>query len=136
MSADNGSPEVSKPAASRDQAADQSLKNDMLATMTRVGLPYVIHEYLHDHWSPMYFARVAWELSEGDLHFAGCVPVHLNFRDAAVPEALSEALFGGPGLPELGAADPGALRRLGRQVHRGTRPADQDAVQLRQLSAA
>jgi SAM-dependent methyltransferase len=27
--------------------------NDMLATMTKVGLPYVVHEYLPDHWSPM-----------------------------------------------------------------------------------
>lgn len=63
---------------------------DMLATMTKVGLPYVIHEYLHDHWSPMYFARVAWELAENDLHFAGVIPVHQNFRDTAVPEALEK----------------------------------------------
>src|ERR1700710_3192696 len=33
MSADNGSPEVSKPDAAADPAADQSLKNDMLATI-------------------------------------------------------------------------------------------------------
>lgn len=64
--------------------------NDMLATMTKVGLPYVVHEYLHDHWSPMYFARVAWELAERDLHFAGVVPLHQNFRDTAVPEALEK----------------------------------------------
>jgi len=67
---------------------------DMLATMSRVGLPYVIHEYLHEHWAPMYFARVAWELSENDLHFAGVLPLHLNFRDTAVPEAC-EAAFAG-----------------------------------------
>lgn len=64
--------------------------NDMLATMTRVGLPYVVHEYLHEHWSPMYFARVAWEMAEHDLHFAGVVPLHQNFRDTAVPEALEK----------------------------------------------
>jgi SAM-dependent methyltransferase len=64
--------------------------NDMLATMTRVGLPYVVHEYLHENWTPMYFARVAWELAENDLHFAGVEPVHLNFRDSAVPEALEK----------------------------------------------
>lgn len=64
--------------------------SDMLATMTRVGLPYVVHEYLHEHWSPMYFARVAWELGEHDLHFAGVVPLHQNFRDTAVPEALEK----------------------------------------------
>jgi SAM-dependent methyltransferase len=64
--------------------------NDMLATMTKVGLPYVVHEYLHDHWSPMYFARVAWEMAEHDLHFAGVVPLHQNFRDTAVSEKLEK----------------------------------------------
>ena len=64
--------------------------SDMLATMTRVGLPYVVHEYLHEHWAPMYFARVAWEMAEHDLHFAGVVPLHQNFRDTAVPEALEK----------------------------------------------
>ena len=62
--------------------------SEMLATMTKAGLPYVIHEYLHEHWTPMYFARVAWEMAEVDLHFAGVSPVFLNFRDTAVPESL------------------------------------------------
>ncbi|MBX3232139.1 MAG: methyltransferase regulatory domain-containing protein [Labilithrix sp.] len=63
----------------------------MLDTMSKVGLPYVIHEYLHDHWAPMYFARVAWEMSESDLHFAGVLPLHLDFRDTAVPESCERA---------------------------------------------
>jgi SAM-dependent methyltransferase len=60
----------------------------MLEAMSRAGLPYVVHEYLQDHWSPMYFARVAWEMTEHDLHFAGVLPAFLNFRDAAIPESL------------------------------------------------
>jgi SAM-dependent methyltransferase len=62
--------------------------SEMLATMTKAGLPYVIHEYLHEHWSPMYFARVAWEMAACDLHFVGVSPLFLNFRDTAIPESL------------------------------------------------
>lgn len=65
---------------------------DMLTTMAKVGLPYVVHEYLHEHWAPMYFARVAYEMSESDLHFAGVLPTFLNFRDAAIPEAVELVL--------------------------------------------
>ena len=68
--------------------------SEMLAAMTRAGLPYVIHEYLHESWSPMYFARVAWEMAAHDLHFAGVLPLLLNFRDTAIPEPLERALDG------------------------------------------
>lgn len=64
----------------------------MLATMTKAGLSYVVHEYLHEHWTPMYFARVAWEMAANDLHFAGVVPPFLNFRDLAIPASL-EGVF-------------------------------------------
>jgi hypothetical protein len=66
---------------------------EMLATMAKAGLPYVIHEYMHEHWSPMYFARVAWEMAAADLHFAGVSPVFLNFAETAIPESM-EAVFG------------------------------------------
>ena len=68
--------------------------SDMLDTMAKAGLAYIVHEYLHEHWSPMYFARVAWELSQCDLHFAGVLPLHSNFRDTAMTEAQSGALTG------------------------------------------
>ncbi len=68
--------------------------SEMLAAMTRAGLPYVIHEYLHEHWTPMYFARVAWEMATHDLHFAGVLPLLLNFRDSAIPEKLEAAFEG------------------------------------------
>jgi SAM-dependent methyltransferase len=65
---------------------------DMLETMRTAGLPYVVHEYLHEHWVPMYFARVAWEMSASDLSFVGVLPLHLNFRDMAVSEAHERLL--------------------------------------------
>ncbi|HEY8074496.1 MAG TPA: class I SAM-dependent methyltransferase [Labilithrix sp.] len=64
---------------------------EMLGAMTRAGLPYVVHEYLHEHWTPMYFARVAWEMAAHDLHFAGVLPLLLNFRESAIPEPLEKA---------------------------------------------
>lgn len=66
--------------------------SEMLETMAKAGLPYIVHEYLHEHWSPMYFARVAWEMAESDLHFAGSLPAHANVRDLALPEAPERLL--------------------------------------------
>ncbi len=66
---------------------------EVLDTMKRAELPYVVHEYLHDHWVPMYFSRVAYEMAARDLYFVGVQPLALNFRDTAIPPALDE-LFG------------------------------------------
>jgi len=81
--------------AMRDGGAEYFARNpdaaEMLTTMERVGLPYVVHEYLHEHWTPMYFARVAWEMAEQDLHFVGVQPLHLNFREMAIPASLDAA---------------------------------------------
>lgn len=74
-------------AAGADYFAKNPLAQDMLATMTRAGLPYVVHEYLHEHWSPMYFARVAWEMGAADLHFAGTLPLYTTFADTVLPES-------------------------------------------------
>ena len=65
---------------------------EMVATMAKVGLPYVVHEYLHEHWAPMYFARVAWEMAAAGLRFAGVVPLHLNFPETALPERVRPVL--------------------------------------------
>jgi SAM-dependent methyltransferase len=73
--------------AGTDYFAKNPAASEMLETMAKAGLPYIVHEYLHEHWTPMYFARVAWEMAASDLHFAGVLPVHLNFRDTAVSEA-------------------------------------------------
>jgi SAM-dependent methyltransferase len=62
---------------------------EMLATMERLGLPYVVHEYLHAHWVPMYFAQVAAEMAANDLYFVGQLPLYLNYRDLAIPAPLA-----------------------------------------------
>ncbi len=61
----------------------------MLETMEKAGLQYVVHEYLHAHWVPMYFAQLASEMAASDLYFVGQLPLYLNFRDVAIPNALA-----------------------------------------------
>jgi trans-aconitate methyltransferase len=79
----------------------------MLDRMQRLGLAYVAHEYLHAHWVPMYFAQLAAEMAAAGLHFVGQLPLYLNYRDLAVPEAL-KALFSSAG----GAMDRIAFESL------------------------
>ncbi len=62
----------------------------MLETMTRMGLPYVVHEYLQPHWHPRYFVDVAREMAASSLHFIGQLPLHLNYRDLALSPALRD----------------------------------------------
>jgi SAM-dependent methyltransferase len=64
----------------------------MLGAMTQAGLPYVVHEYLHPHWHPMYFVDVAREMAACDIHFIGQLPLHGNCRDLTIPPALMNAL--------------------------------------------
>jgi Predicted methyltransferase regulatory domain/Methyltransferase domain len=59
----------------------------MLETMVKMGLPYVVYEYLKPHWHPRYFADVALEMASQDLHFIGQLPLHLNYRDLALTPA-------------------------------------------------
>jgi SAM-dependent methyltransferase len=67
---------------------------DMLERMEKIGLPYVVHEYLHAHWVPMYFAQVAAEMAASDLYFVGQLPLHLNYRDLAIPASLAGVFKG------------------------------------------
>ncbi len=67
---------------------------DMLERMQKIGLPYVVHEYLHAHWVPMYFGQVAAEMAANDLYFVGQLPLHLNYRDLAIPAPLAELFKG------------------------------------------
>jgi SAM-dependent methyltransferase len=61
----------------------------MLQAMERHGLAYVVHEYLHAHWVPMYFAQVAAEMAASELFFVGQTPLYLNYRDLAIPSSLA-----------------------------------------------
>jgi SAM-dependent methyltransferase len=69
---------------------------EMLARMEQFGLPYIVHEYMHAHWVPMYFAQVAAEMAAHDLYFVGQLPLHLNYRDLAIPASLASLFKGVP----------------------------------------
>jgi hypothetical protein len=77
----------------RDAGAEYFNRNpaakEMLSIMERMGLTYVVHEYLHAHWVPMYFSQVAAEMAEHDLYFVGQLPLYLNYRDLAIPASLA-----------------------------------------------
>jgi SAM-dependent methyltransferase len=66
--------------------------SEALDSMTAAGLPYVAHEYLTEHWTPMYFAHVASEMAARDLRLAGVSPIYLNFRETALSEAQERLL--------------------------------------------
>jgi hypothetical protein len=57
----------------------------MLALMQSAGLPYVVHEYFHACFEPMYFADVESSLAAHGFSFVGGVPLHLNVRELATP---------------------------------------------------
>ena len=70
-------------------AANPTAKS-MLALMQKAGLPYVVHEYFHAHWHPMYFADLAREMTASGLGFLGQVPLHANLRELAIPPSLKK----------------------------------------------
>ncbi|WP_394841816.1 class I SAM-dependent methyltransferase [Pendulispora brunnea] len=74
--------------------AGNSSAGVMLRTMEELGIPYIAHEYLNAHWVPMYFAQVAREMAERDLHFVGQLPLYMNYRDLALPPNMSKLLEG------------------------------------------
>ncbi|MDB4940961.1 MAG: Methyltransferase [Labilithrix sp.] len=74
--------------AGAEYFVDNPAAREMLVTMEKAGLSYIVHEYLNAHWTPMYFAQVAWEMAQHDLGFAGQLPLYLNYRDLVIPPAL------------------------------------------------
>ncbi len=62
---------------------------EMLATMEKAGLSYIVHEYMNEHWTPMYFAQVAEQMAAGELYFVGQFPLFLNYRDLAISPAIA-----------------------------------------------
>jgi SAM-dependent methyltransferase len=65
---------------------------EMIRTMEQAGLAYVVHEYFHAHWSPLYFADVAREMAEAGLYFIGALPLHLNYKDLSLPPTVAKVL--------------------------------------------
>lgn len=74
---------------------DNPITKSVLQQMTNLSVPYVVHEYFHDHWHPMYFRDLAAEMTApapaDELHFVGQFPLHLNYRALAIPEGLRDA---------------------------------------------
>jgi SAM-dependent methyltransferase len=68
--------------------ANHPTARSMLALMQSAGLDYVVHEYLHAHFHPMYFADLANTLSARGFGFVGQVPLHLNVRELATPPSI------------------------------------------------
>ncbi len=66
----------------------------MLRKMEEIGISYIAHEYLNASWTPMYFAQIAREMADRDLHFVGQLPLYLNYRDLALPPTAAKLLEG------------------------------------------
>ncbi len=77
-------------AAGSDYFRSNPTAKEMLKLMEKEGLTYVAHEYLNSSWVPMYFAQVAFELAQNDLHYVGSLPLHTNYRDVALPSAVAK----------------------------------------------
>ena len=69
----------------------------MLATLQKLDLRYVAHEYLNEHWNPMYFSQVAREMGTGGLMYAGGYPLYENFRDLCLPGDFHAMFESAPG---------------------------------------
>lgn len=55
---------------------------------------YLAHEYLNDHWHPMYHADVAQELSAAKLSYVGSADLLTNFAQFMVTPAQQELIAG------------------------------------------
>lgn len=51
-----------------------------LDTLKTGGANYLVHEYMHKHWQPMYFADVARDLADAKLDFAGSADPSANYH--------------------------------------------------------
>lgn len=61
---------------------------------------YLAHEYLNDHWNPMYHADVARDLSAAKLAYVGSASLTANFAELVVTPAQHE-IVNGVESPEL-----------------------------------
>lgn len=63
-------------------------------------LPYLAHEYLNEHWQPVYFADVARKLAAAKLGYAACAELLKNFYNLSLTEQ-QRALIAEVASPEL-----------------------------------
>lgn len=57
-------------------------------------LSYLAHEYLNEHWHPMYHADLAGELSAAKLSYAGSADLLTNFQEFLVTAEQRELISG------------------------------------------
>ena len=55
-------------------------------------IAYLAHEYMNDHWHPMYHAEVAREMSAAKLVYAGSADLLRNFRQFNITPAQREVI--------------------------------------------
>jgi len=63
-------------------------------------LPYLVHEYLNEHWQPAYFTDVARSLAAAKLNYTACAELLKNFYNLALTEEQRAAIAEIPS-PEL-----------------------------------
>lgn len=94
--------------------ANHPTARSMLALMQSAGLAYVVHEYFHAHFHPMYFADVARILSAHGFGFVGQVPLYLNVRELATPPPIRKIAEGVQGRVEFESLKDFATHELFR----------------------
>jgi SAM-dependent methyltransferase len=67
-----------------------------LAAMERQDQHYLVHEFLHDHWQPLYVTEAIAALAESKLTFIGSATVAENRLALAVPKNLVEIVQSAP----------------------------------------
>lgn len=80
---------LAKKVAATGYFANNPPAQAMLALMERAGLPYIVHEYLHAHWAPLYFAQIAKLMQDAGLPYIGSLPLSANYRDLVLPPGLA-----------------------------------------------
>jgi ubiquinone/menaquinone biosynthesis C-methylase UbiE len=70
--------------------AQHPTAKSMLALAETAGLAYVVHEYFHSYFEPLYFADVERTLASHGFGFVGQIPLHLNVRELATPPQVTK----------------------------------------------
>src|SRR5438552_1371176 len=66
--------------------------NRIIDLRNRGRISYLAHEYLNEHWHPMYHADVAREMSGAKLQYAGSADLLSNFQQFMLTPAQSELI--------------------------------------------
>jgi SAM-dependent methyltransferase len=69
---------------------------EALDRLKRHSINYVVHEYFHPNWSPMYFSEVADDMEEAGCIFVGNALLRDNFPPLALPKQFHELITTAP----------------------------------------